>query len=65
MKKLAFKHINHPTSPTMTKIGASCVALATFIAGYGLTSQNQIVGFVGLGIGAVGTIISIFYPPTK
>lgn len=53
-------NINVPTSPKWVKIGSSLVAASTFISGYGLTSANAIVGFVGLGIGVVGTLIMAF-----
>jgi hypothetical protein len=51
------KKINKPTPAKWSKVSAACIALATFIAGYGLTAQNQIVGFIGLGIGCIGIVI--------
>jgi len=65
MKKFSYKNIHQPTSAIMTKIGLACVSGATFIAGYGLTSQNQIVGFCGLAIGFIGSVLTALYPSAK
>ena len=53
-----FRNFNLPTPAKWSKIGMSCVGISTFIGGYGLTSNNSIVGYIGLGIGIVGTLIA-------
>lgn len=58
MKRLSFKNVNLPTSAKWSKIGIICVSVSAFIASYALTSNNQIIGFIGLGFGVLGTIIS-------
>lgn len=55
---MKLSNINKPTSAKWGKIGASLVSVSAFIAGYGLTMNNQIVGFTGLAIGVIGTIIT-------
>lgn len=55
---MKLSNINKPTSPRLGKIGAALVSVSAFIAGYGLTSGNQIVGFIGLGIGVIGTLVT-------
>lgn len=59
MSGLKLKHANLPTPAKWSKIGAACVAVSAFIAGYGLTINDKVVGFIGLGIGCAGTFISI------
>ncbi|HLP06072.1 MAG TPA: hypothetical protein VK152_11655 [Paludibacter sp.] len=51
------KKINQDTPAGWSKVSAACMALSTFIAGYTLTAQSIAVGFVGLGLGFLGTII--------
>lgn len=58
MKKISLKNIQNPTPAKWSKIGLSCVSVSTFIAGYGLTSGNPTIGYVGLGIGIIGTFVS-------
>ena len=57
---MKWNNIHKPTPAQWTKFGLACVSVATFIGGYGLTADNKIVGFIGLGIGIVGTFISSF-----
>ena len=54
-------NVNRPTPAKWSKFGASCVAVSIFISGYGLTSGNAIVGYVGLGIGGLGTFLSTMF----
>lgn len=51
-------NINKPTPAKWSKIGLACVAISAFIASYGLTADNNVVGYVGLAIGVVGTLIA-------
>lgn len=55
---MKLSNINKPTAPKWGKIGAALVSVSAFIATYGLTTNNQIVGFVGLSIGVIGTFIT-------
>lgn len=58
MSKLKIKNVNTPTPAKWVKVGAVLTSTSAFIAGYGLTMDNQVVGFIGLGIGVAGTIIT-------
>lgn len=54
---MKISNIHKPTSARMSKLGLALVSVSTFIAGYALTQDNITVGFIGLGIGIVGTFI--------
>jgi hypothetical protein len=58
MSKIKLKNVNAPTPAKWVKVGASLTSASAFIAGYGLTMEDQFVGFFGLGIGVVGTVIT-------
>ena len=54
---MKIKNINNPTSAKWSKFGMALVSVSATIAGYGLTQNVQIVGFIGLGCAVVGTFI--------
>lgn len=58
MSNLKIKNVNSPTPAKWVKVGAVLASTSAFIAGYGLTMDNPVVGFIGLGIGVAGTIIT-------
>ena len=55
------KNVNKPTPAKWSKFGLACVSVATFISGYGLTTGKDLVGYIGLGIGVVGTFVSTLF----
>lgn len=57
---MKLQNINQPTSPKWVKIGSALLAVSTFIGGYSLTASNALVGYVGLGLGVVGTLLIAF-----
>ena len=61
MKKISFDNIHKPTPANWSKFGLACVSASAFIGGYGLTAGNAIVGYIGLGIGFVGTFVSTLF----
>lgn len=61
MKKISIKNIQDPTPAKWSKFGLACVSVAVFISGYGLTSGDKLVGYIGLGIGALGTFLSTLF----
>lgn len=58
MSKLKIKNVNTPTPAKWVKVGAVLTSTSAFIAGYGLTMENQFIGFFGLSVGVVGTVIT-------
>ncbi len=63
MKKISIKNIQKPTPANWSKFGLACVSVSAFVSGYGLTTGNAIVGYIGLGIGVIGTFISTLFTP--
>lgn len=59
------KNIKSATPARWSQFGAACVGVSTMIAGYGLTMDDKVVGYIGLGIGVVGTFISIMFKEEK
>lgn len=57
---MKLSNINQPTSPKWVKIGSTLLAISTFVGGYSLTAQNAIVGYIGLGLGVIGTTLMAF-----
>lgn len=51
-----FKNLKKSTPAKFVKIGVALVSVSAFIAGYGLTQGNEIVGYIGLGLGVIGTL---------
>lgn len=53
---------NHkkPTSAKWVKLGAAFTAVSVTIAGYALTASNPIVGYIGLALAIIGTVITIY-----
>ena len=58
------KKINQPTPAKASQVAAACTALAMFIGGYGLTAQNAVIGYIGLGLGCTGVIIPFIFGET-
>lgn len=63
--KFGFSNINKPTPAKMVKLGVSLVAVSTFIAGYGITTQTPWMGYTGLAIGALGTLLANMFSDEK
>lgn len=63
--KAKFRNINKATPAKWSKFGAACVGVSAMIATYGLTMEDKIVGYIGLGIGVLGTFLSILYKEEK
>jgi len=61
MKKIKLKNLNKPTSAKMSKLGIALVSISAFISGYGVTSGKEVVGYVGLCMGIVGTFLVNMY----
>jgi tetrahydromethanopterin S-methyltransferase subunit C len=59
--KVSLKNIHKSTPAKWSKIGLSCVSVSAFISGYGLTTGNSIIGYVGLAIGVIGTFVSTLF----
>lgn len=57
---MKLKNINEPTPAKWVKIGSTLIAVSTFVGGYGLTSANAVVGYIGLVLGVVGTALIAF-----
>jgi hypothetical protein len=57
MKKVKFSNLDLPTPAKWSKLGLAIQSVSTFIAGYGLTSGNEVVGYIGLGCGILGTFL--------
>lgn len=55
---MKLSNYNKPTPAKMAKLGMAILSVSTFIAGYGITKDNDIVSFIGLGCGVVGTFIT-------
>jgi len=53
-------NINQPTSPKWVKIGTALLTCSAFIGTYSLTAQVPFVGYLGLGLGLLGTMIIAF-----
>ena len=60
---MKLSNIHKPTPAKWSKFGLACVSVSTFIAGYGLTSGNALVGYIGLGVGCLGTLVAILSKP--
>lgn len=58
MSKIKLKNVNVPTPAKWVKVGAALTSASAFIAGYGLTMENQFIGFFGLIVGVIGTVIT-------
>jgi len=59
------KKINQSTPAKASQVAAACTALAMFIGGYGLTAQNTVVGYIGLGFGCIGVLIPFLFGEDK
>jgi len=54
-------NLNKPTPARMAKLGMTILSVSTFIAGYGITANNDIVGYIGLACGIIGTFLTNLY----
>jgi hypothetical protein len=61
MSKISVKNIHKPTPAKWSKFGLACVASSAFISASAFASQHEIIGYIGLGIGFVGTFISTLF----
>jgi hypothetical protein len=51
-------NLNKPTPAKWAKIGLALLSVSTFIAGYGVTANNDIVAYTGLAFGIIGTFLT-------
>lgn len=63
--KMKLKNLNKATPAKWSKLGNACVAASAMIAGYGLTMDDKIVGYIGLGIGVFGSFLSNLFAEEK
>ena len=56
--KFGFQYIKKPTPKLYLRVGNSLVSVSTFISGYAFFNNHQIIGWVGIGTGALGTLIT-------
>lgn len=55
---ISLNNHNQPTPAKWAKLGSALLAASAFIATYGLTQNMPIVGYIGLGCGIAGVIIT-------
>jgi hypothetical protein len=55
---MKLNNYNKPTPAKWAKLGMAILSVSTFIAGYGVTADNDIVAFIGLGCGIIGTFLT-------
>lgn len=58
MSKFSVKNLTKSTPSKWVRIGLVFTAVSTAISGYGLTADDKIVSYIGLGCLVVGTVIS-------
>ena len=56
--KFGFQHITKPTPKLYLRVGNSLLAVSTFISGYAFFNSHEILGWIGVGTGALGTLIT-------
>ena len=60
MKKISISNHNKPAPVWATKLATACTTAGATIAGYGLTQNDPIVGYVGLGLAVMGSVLPVF-----
>lgn len=63
--KAKLNNLNKSTPAKWAKLGSAFVAVSAMIAGYGLTMDDKIVGYIGLGLGVVGTFFVNLFSDDK
>ena len=61
MAKISIKNANKPAPVWATKLAASCATAGATIAGYGLTQEDKIVGYMGLGLAVLGSVLPLWF----
>lgn len=65
MKKFHVKNLIKSTPSKWVKVGLIFTAVSTAISGYGLTADDKMISYVGLGCLVVGTVISNMFGEQK
>lgn len=52
------KNLNKPTPAKWAKLGMAFLSVSSFISGYGVAVNNDIVAYIGLATGILGTFIT-------
>lgn len=65
MKKFNVKNLTKSTPSKWVKVGLIFTAVSTAISGYGLTADDKMISYVGLGCLVVGTVISNMFGEQK
>jgi hypothetical protein len=58
MKKIKLRHLQAPTPAKWVKIGIALLSVSTFISASAFAADKDIIGYVSLGLGVIGTFIS-------
>jgi hypothetical protein len=59
--KFGFDQIHKPTPASIVKLGSTLIGVGGSIATYTLTMGDKIVGYIGVGLVAVGTFLHLFF----
>ena len=55
--KAKVSNLNKPTQAKMVKLGVSLVAVSGFISASAFATAHDVIGYIGIGCGIVGTFI--------
>lgn len=56
--KFGLKEFRKPTPKVMKRLGASLLAVSTFISTYAFYNNHEYIGITGLVFGVVGTLLA-------
>lgn len=61
MKKFSHKNLQAPTPAKWVKIGLTLLAVSAFISTSAFAADKDVLGYIALSFGVVGTILSNFF----